>query len=138
MATAFHGKAGKVALTVGAGGGSPEIDALVTKWQINRDVELVQARTLDIATGIKTARHYVGFHADTGSFEGWLADKATSGGPNLTEFDGSSALATFTSGDGTAYSANIRINSLTIENEVDGIGKFSATFEVEGVLTGAA
>ncbi len=132
MATAFHGKAGKVLLKSGAGGGNPEIDALITKWTINREIQLVPAQTLDISSGIKTSRYYVGFHKDSGSFEGWLTDGA---GPVLTEFDGSSALATFTSGDGTAYTANIRINNLSIENDVDDLGKFSATFDIEGVVS---
>lgn len=125
----FHGKEGRIQLP--ADDGAEEIALHVRKWTINREVELIWTATLDTATGIKTKRSYVGFHKDSGSFEGYLVSGA---GPVLTEFDGLLASATFESGDGTTYTGNIIITNLTIDNPVDDVGVFSATFDVEGVM----
>lgn len=131
----FHGKEGAVVLH--ADQGNPEIAANITKWEINRNVELVPAKTFDSTIGQTIPRAHssvLGWVADTGSFEGFLVSGA---GAVFSDQDGQAALATFTTGDGTAYTANIKILSLQIENPVDDLGKFSATFECDagGLVT---
>ncbi len=125
----FHGKEGNVLL--GAGQGTPEIDANIIKWQITRDVELVPAKTVDstVAQTAPSAHSSVlGWVKDTGSFEGYLVSGT---GAVMSDFDGAAATASFRSGDGTNYTASIKITSLSIENAVDDLGKFSATFECD-------
>lgn len=129
----FHGKEGRVQLAASSGAG--EIDVNVNDWKLRRETEYAMARTFDTASGIKTARHYAGFTADSGSFEGYMISGT---GLVFSSLNGTTGTATFTSGDGTDYVCVIVLKDVEIQNPIDDVAKFSANFDVEGTVTDPA
>lgn len=129
----FHGKKGIVAIeTAKLGDGALDIN--VSDWKIRRETEYARARTFDSTVTVHTERHYAGFTKDSGSFEGFMVSGT---GLDFTDLDGTTATATFTSGDAQAYTGVIVMSNVEINNPVDDLGKFAADFEVEGVFSGA-
>lgn len=129
----IHGKEGRIQLAASSGTG--EIDVNVNDWKLRRETDYALARTFDTTTGIKTARHYAGFTADSGSFEGYMISGL---GLVFQSLDGTTGTATFTSGDGTDYVCVIVLKDVEIHNPIDDVVTFSASFEVEGEITDPA